>query len=782
MTAVRMWAGADLRSRWRSWVLLGLLAGVVFGVVAAGVAGARRTADAVPDTVKVAHLPDAAVLANDPTFGAAQRDAVAKLPEVRAIHPFMVAIGLVLTEPKGYGDATSRLLPLTPDSVNALAGPVIEGRAPNPSRADEVVVDENSRKQFHLGLGSTIVVGQSSQSLGDVPPVFHVQPPVDFSQRMKVVGIAKSVSSDMSWVPSSGLYAKYAAHLPGLVNLMVDLRRGERDVASLQSDVARIAGHPVNVEPASEIFGLRKAENMTDVERAGLLLFSLVALIGGGVLVGQALVRAVSAGAADLDTWRAMGADRSIAARAMVTPTILTAAVGAVVTVVVAISLSPRFPIGVARRWELDRGVHADWVVIVVAVAALVVGTTGLAAASAWWAVSRRARGSARPSMLVRWTSRVDSPVLFIGSRLAVDPGRGRRAVPVRSAMLGAIVGVLGVVACFTFRNGLEATTASPERSGVVWNTIVASGEGPVSGDAVKAIEGDTAVGAVLEAGWRRAVPVNGTPVPMFGTKPIKGDVPFVMVAGRAPSSPDEVAFAPTTMKSLGLSVGDRVRVDHARSVRVVGEAFVPATSHTDYDTSGWMTAAGLERANGQDPELEDYVLIRWKPGTDVAAAQARMTKLAGNDLFTFPATLPASVIDLGTMGTLPLALGWFFALLGCAAVGHALVTCVRRRRTDFAVLRSVGFTKRQSRLSIAWQATLLAAVGVVIGVPLGVIVGRSVWRWLAHEFPVLYVPPMALVAIVLIVPLALLIANLIAAGPAHQATRVRPAETLRAD
>ena len=146
------------------------------------------------------------------------------------------------------------------------------------------------------------------------------------------------------------------------------------------------------------------------------------------------------------------------------------------------------------------------------------------------------------------------------------------------------------------------------------------------------------------------------------------------------------------------------------------------------------------------------------------------------------PATLPVTVVDLGRLDTLPLALGLFFALLACAAVGHALVTSVRRRRTDFAVLRSIGFTKRQSRLSIAWQATLLAAVGVVIGVPLGIVVGRSVWRWLAHEFPVLYVPPTALVAVVLVVPMALLIANLIAAAPAHQATRVRPAETLRAD
>ena len=121
------------------------------------------------------------------------------------------------------------------------------------------------------------------------------------------------------------------------------------------------------------------------------------------------------------------------------------------------------------------------------------------------------------------------------------------------------------------------------------------------------------------------------------------------------------------------------------------------------------------------------------------------MAQLAGSDLFVLPAELPATVVDLGRLKTLPLVLGLFFAVLGCAAVGHALVSGVRRRRHDFAVLRTMGFTARQSRLSIAWQATLLGAVGVVVGVPLGVVVGRNVWRWLADEFPVLYVPPLTI-------------------------------------
>jgi len=40
-----------------------------------------------------------------------------------------------------------------------------------------------------------------------------------------------------------------------------------------------------------DLHGIRKALNVTDLERDGLLLFALAALLGGGVLVGQALVR-----------------------------------------------------------------------------------------------------------------------------------------------------------------------------------------------------------------------------------------------------------------------------------------------------------------------------------------------------------------------------------------------------------------------------------------------------------------------------------------------------------
>ena len=71
---------------------------------------------------------------------------------------------------------------------------------------------------------------------------------------------------------------------------------------------------------------------------------------------------------------------------------------------------------------------------------------------------------------------------------------------------------------------------------------------------------------------------------------------------------------------------------------------------------------------------------------------------------------------------------------------------------------------------------------GVIVGVPLGIIVGRLVWKQLAESFPVVYVPPLTLVAVLLVVPIAIVVANALAAGPAHAATRIRPAKVLRTE
>jgi hypothetical protein len=791
VTAAWLWGRSELRARWRSWVILGVLAGATFGLAAAGFAGARRTSVALPRYREVTHFPTAALLANDPSFDAAKQREVAELPEVQRVYPFLIAITLV-DKPINDGGG---LIPTTDASAQLFALPLVEGRRTNPARADEVVVDQNLQRKFELDLGATITLGQSipEEAITSIPPgmLAHAVDP-NFEQKLTVVGISKSVNDDPSWAPSAGFYAKYGHRLAGFVNEFTALRRGTADLPRFQRDVERIIGHPVNVESFEQLLGIPKIRNLLRVEQDGLLLFALAALLLGGVLIGQALARAVGASAAELSTWRAIGADLGMSMCALVAPAVLTAIVGVATTGAVAIALSARFPIShQARRFDLHLGYHADWLVLGLAALAVVVAVMAVAILSALWAISGRRSADRSPSWAGKWATRLGlPPALAIGSRLAVEPGRGRRAVPVRSALVGAVVGVVGVVGCFTFRAGLTDTVARPQRSGIVWDFKIGSGEGPIAPKDIATITRDHDVKGALHATWYRAVRVNGVATPTWGTDTVKGATTPVVLRGRAPTARDEIALGPATAKSLKLHIGDRVTVGDAGASRatVVGTALVPSSSHTDYDQGGWMTDAGLRAtltAEQLNPnEHEDYMLVRWAPGANVKAAEHRYASLheGGDSWYTSPATLPTQVKSLGELRSLPLALGVFFALLASATVAHALVTTVRRRRQELAVLRSIGFTRRQARIAIGWQATLIALFGLIVGIPVGIATGRLVWRRLADSFPVVYVSPLALVAVVLIVPVAIVVANLLAAVPARSAARIRPAEALRVE
>jgi hypothetical protein len=770
-----MWARADLRARWRSWVVLGLLAGISAGIAAAALAGARRTTDTITRYERAAAVPDAAVLPNDFDYDAKQRAQVAALPEVAGVQSFIVPFFLQVTDPPGV---LGTVFPTDEPATLELGIIMVDGRLPDVTRADEVVINEVVRDRYDLGIGDTLTVAQVVSDA--VPPGLEVTP---FEQKLRIVGIAHAASDLEEWQPSPAFYVERKKELVGPINQFMKLKRGEADFDTFHAGVERVLGRPVNVVHGPEIFGTKKLHNIAQVERSGLLLFALTVLLGASVLVGQALVRAVSAGAADLPTWRAIGADRSTAVPAMVLPSVVSAVIAGVSATATALALSPRFPIGFTRRFELDPGVHADWLVL--AVGALGVGVVVVAAAwlTAEIRVRRPGRPRARPSFVAGAMNVDMPPAMLIGARLASEPGRGRRAVPVRSALLGAIVGVVGFVGCLTFRAGLVDTVDDASRAGVVWDFELAQ-TGEFAPETQQTVVDDEAVADVLHAKWARAVTINDKGTSVFGVAAVKGAIALKVVDGRAPQGPDELAIAPATLQDLGVHVGDEVQVGPERRVmRVVGSALLPPSSHTDYDQSGWTTLDGLEALAPEEVDpydfYEDRLLVRWKEGSDVAAAQQRLVPLVE---WGGQAQVPEQVAGLRFVRSLPLFLALFSAVLGCATVAHALITTVRRRGHDLAILRSIGFTRRNARFAIAWQATLLTIAGLVVGVPLGIIVGRAAWKQVAEDFPVVYVPPIALLGVLAVVPLALLIANLLAAGPARAATRVHPAEVLRTE
>jgi predicted lysophospholipase L1 biosynthesis ABC-type transport system permease subunit len=82
---------------------------------------------------------------------------------------------------------------------------------------------------------------------------------------------------------------------------------------------------------------------------------------------------------------------------------------------------------------------------------------------------------------------------------------------------------------------------------------------------------------------------------------------------------------------------------------------------------------------------------------------------------------------------------------------------------------------------TVAWQATAIAGVSLIVGVPLGLLAGRWAWILLADQVAIVPAPvisPLLLLAI----PAVLVLANAIAAIPARSAARTQPAVVLRTE
>jgi FtsX-like permease family len=98
------------------------------------------------------------------------------------------------------------------------------------------------------------------------------------------------------------------------------------------------------------------------------------------------------------------------------------------------------------------------------------------------------------------------------------------------------------------------------------------------------------------------------------------------------------------------------------------------------------------------------------------------------------------------------------------------------------SVFKTLGFTRRQVSSSIAWQATTIGLAALVIGIPLGIVLGRVGWTLLAHELGAVAEPIWPVGAALLAVPITLVFVNLLAYFPGRLAARTRPAVVLRSE
>jgi hypothetical protein len=810
MTILLSWLRLELRRRWRSLAVLTLLVAVSGAVVMTSVAAARRGASALTRLQQQTLPATTVVLPNTPNF---DWGPIERLPEVAGLSRFVVDYEFSLDgiDPDGVG------FPPADDALGrTLERPVVfDGRMFDPGAPDEAVVTRKFVRTYHKGVGDTITLHLPTAAQLDGSStgaeLKHYDGP---AIAVRIVGVVASPwVSDSPDSPggiqiSSGLAERYSRLVVGdlskpdnlqFVNALVRLKNGGADIEKLRTDVERLTGRS-DIDVWDLPAQYRDVQHHIAFESRCLLAFGGAALIAALFLVGQAIVRYAAASTAELQTLRALGMTPTQATVTASAGPALVGVVGAVLAATGAWVVSRWFPYGTAAYYEPSPGLSWDGLVLgggAVVVLLLVVVGAAFAARLAIGAAGREA--VARRSVVASAVLSGGAPVpVQIGARFALEAGRGRTAVPVRPALLGAVTGVLGVLAAFTFSHGVNDAASHPERFGQTFQLasflgINGQDFGPVSEVSDVLLRQDVVTG-VDDA--RTAVatdPTGDVSISLWqyapGPKPIK----IVALDGRAPESPREVMLAPKTMSAMHAHVGQTVTLKGSTATShdftVSGVGFIPIGPHNGYADGGWIGGDGFTTLFGKGFKYH-LLLVSLRAGSDVdktagalvAAVDKAMPGAAKQGLAFDKGQQPTEIAELRQVRTLPIVLGGFLALLAVAAVGHALATAVRRRSHSLAVLRAVGMTQWQCRWVVVTQASVLAVVGLAFGIPLGLALGRTVWRAVADYTPIQYVPPMAVLVLALIAPGALLLANLLAAWPGRRAARLRISNVLRAE
>jgi hypothetical protein len=821
--------------RWGGFLGVVLLIALVGGVSMGAIAGARRTdssfptflASTNPSTIMVFSGLDDPVLGQSTGYNPKVNEAIAHLPLVEhsatqigfdgninldgvtGIHYHLEPGETPPTVVGGLGRAY-----VTQDRVT-----LVQGRLADPHSTGEAVMNAQAAMEMGVHVGS--VIGIPFYTDAEVTsPSYNGKPYLE--ARVKLVGVvvfASSVIQDDINALSSATVLLSPALTRQLSSCCayysgsgLQLAGGARNAARVETEASRISplvGSGVGGSSSKPALFETRAQRAIKPEAIALGVFGGIAGLAVLLIAGQVIGRILRLGAVETATLRALGADRRMALWEGLIGVLASVVIGSLLAVVVAAGLSPLTPLGPVRPVYPMRGLAFDWTVLGLGMVALIVVLTMVAVVLAIRAMARTTTQRApetgtQVSRLVRSAATSGLPLsAATGLRFALESGRGRNTVPVRSAILGAVLAVAVLVTTVTFGASLDSLVSHPALYGWNWNDALLSGFAGAEdlpqhqittllnhdGD-IKEWSGVNFVGAKLD----------GLQVQMMTEQPGAAVEPPVL-SGHGLEASDEIVLGAVTLAELHKKVGDSVVLSSgrvaARRLRIVGTATMPAI------TKGLEMGTGAVAPTGDFPEAirnpqqstfpgPNAVLARAAPGVSAAVAYRSLEKIdrevnairgAGSPAGGIVTVLrPAEIVNYRSMGTTPAILGGALAIGAVVALGLTLVASVRRRRGDLALLKTLGFSQRQLAAAISWQSSSSVIIGAVLGVPLGIVIGRVVWNLFAHEIDAVPAPSTPVLSVALIAVGAVVMANIVAAVPGRMAARTPTALVLRAE
>jgi putative ABC transport system permease protein len=265
---------------------------------------------------------------------------------------------------------------------------------------------------------------------------------------------------------------------------------------------------------------------------------------------------------------------------------------------------------------------------------------------------------------------------------------------------------------------------------------------------------------------------------------------PTELVAGRWPTSPDEVVIDRGTADNEGYKVGDTVGIAAEGPVQefeVVGIAqyggvasignatfavFDLATAQTLLDKEGQLDEIFVAAKEGVTPEQLARDLRSALPESVTVQTGTESAQEETDEIATF-----TNIIEYFLLAFAGIAL-----FVGAFVIFNTFSITVAQRTREFATLRTIGASRRQVLTTVIVEAFAIGLVASLIGLGLGVLLALGLKALFASFGAEL--PEVGLVFATRTVVVSLLIGTLVtvAAGlaPAVRATRVPPIAAVR--
>jgi hypothetical protein len=669
VTAVWLFLRAEARRRWRAWLSLALIVGVFTGGVVTAAAGALRTGSAYARFLDWSRAPDVVVDAEpyNPMFAPLSPTAVMRVPQA--------ADAAVITS---FG---AGIVQFIAPASNAIPGgfwkrKILSGRLADPARPGEVNVSLTLAERFHLRAGDPAAAGADR---GRPTGAFRVP------CRRHRCRASRIPAAAVEWHLCRLGHPRLLPPAPDAGRI----RPGSAAVPPWQPGLARgaaeLSKNPSGKPAEAWLLSVQSVNTERSIRPQVVALWLLAGLFGviGLLIVGQLLARLSFLEATGYSTLRALGMSRGQLMTACLGRTAAIGAAGGAIATVLGVALSPLLPVGLAGVAEPHPGIDADVPVLAAGMAAAVLVTTGCAIWPGWRAAAERPLARrAEPGQQHRTiTSRLAAagPVpLVMGIRLALHPGAGRTAVPVRSAVVSAAVGVSALSAAIVFAASLSHLLASPALYGVTWDAAVTNNSGTGTGPVEATVKRDRQV-AAWATGWTGARLRTGHTEFEVIVPTAPSGMSFVLppATGRLPRSSQEIALGTKTLRQLHARVGATIPVSVSvpnapvRPMTIVGTTVFPTLSDTlGLGTGAALTSDGVRHllpANVENPPPA-VVFVRFRPGTGPQAGrQALARRLAEVGSFRWMARPPRRICSTSA-GAGPAAGARHRARGGCPA------------------------------------------------------------------------------------------------------------------